>query len=131
MRLKIRRLDPTIPLPSYGTDEAAGFDLAAAADVAVAPAGRSAKRTVPTSTGFVGSQATRPALVRTGLVIEVPAGHFLGIFARSSTPHKRGLLGTVRESGPSGQRWLVGARSAPTPGSASSIPIIPAQTTKS
>ena len=31
-------------------------------------------------------------LVRTGLVIQVPTGHFLGIFARSSTPLKRGLL---------------------------------------
>jgi dUTP pyrophosphatase len=72
MRLKIRRLDSTIPLPSYGTDEAAGFDLAAAADMTVAPG--------------------QIALVRTGLVIEVPTGHFLGIFARSSTPLKRGLL---------------------------------------
>jgi dUTP pyrophosphatase len=32
------------------------------------------------------------ALVPTGLVIEVPAGLFLAIFARSSTPHKRGLM---------------------------------------
>ena len=72
MRLKIRRLDPTIPLPAYGTDEAAGFDLAAAHDVRVAPG--------------------QIALVRTGLVIEVPTGHFLGIFARSSTPLKRGLM---------------------------------------
>ena len=32
------------------------------------------------------------SLVRTGLVIEVPSGHFLGIFARSSTPLKRGLM---------------------------------------
>ena len=72
MRLKIRRLDATVSLPSYGTDEAAAFDLAAAADVTVAP-------------GHV-------ALVRTGLVIEVPTGYFLGIFARSSTPLKRGLL---------------------------------------
>src|SRR5262245_41385274 len=31
-------------------------------------------------------------LVPTGLVIEVPEGHFLGIFARSSTPLKRGLM---------------------------------------
>ncbi len=31
-------------------------------------------------------------LVRTGLVIQVPTGHFLGIFARSSTPLKRGLV---------------------------------------
>ncbi len=28
----------------------------------------------------------------TGLVIAVPAGHVLGIFARSSTPLKRGLM---------------------------------------
>jgi dUTP pyrophosphatase len=72
MRLKIKRLDPTVPLPSYGTDEAAGFDLAAAHDITIAP------RTI--------------ALVRTGLVIEVPSGHFLAILARSSTPLKRGLM---------------------------------------
>jgi dUTP pyrophosphatase len=72
MRLKIRRLDPTVALPSYGTNESAGFDLAAAHDLVI-PAGE-------------------VALVRTGLVIEVPAGHFLGIFARSSTPLKRGLM---------------------------------------
>jgi deoxyuridine 5'-triphosphate nucleotidohydrolase len=72
MRLKIRRLNATVPLPTYGTGEAAGFDLAAAHDVTVAPG--------------------QIALVRTGLVIEVPPGHFLGIFARSSTPLKRGLM---------------------------------------
>ena len=72
MRLKITRLDSTVALPSYGTDEAAGFDLAAAHDVII--------------------PARQVALVRTGLVIEVPSGHFLGIFARSSTPLKRGLL---------------------------------------
>jgi dUTP pyrophosphatase len=72
MRLKIRRLDSTVSLPAYGTNESAGFDLASAHDVAVAPG--------------------QIALVRTGLVIEVPSGYFLGIFARSSTPLKRGLL---------------------------------------
>ena len=72
MRLKIRRLDPTIALPTYGTDEAAGFDLAAAHDVRVPPG--------------------QIVLVGTGLVIQVPTGHFLGIFARSSTPLKRGLI---------------------------------------
>jgi dUTP pyrophosphatase len=72
MRLKIKRLDPTVPLPSYGTDESAGFDLAAAHDLTIPP------RTI--------------ALVRTGLVIETPTGHFLAIFARSSTPLKRGLM---------------------------------------
>jgi dUTP pyrophosphatase len=72
MRLKIRRLDPTVALPGYGTNESAGFDLAAAHDLVI-PAGE-------------------VALIRTGLVIEVPPGHFLGIFARSSTPLKRGLI---------------------------------------
>jgi dUTP pyrophosphatase len=72
MRLKIRRLDSTVSLPAYGTNESAGFDLAAAHEVTVAP--------------------RQIALVRTGLVIEVPPGYFLGIFARSSTPLKRGLL---------------------------------------
>ena len=47
------------------------LDLAAAHDVVV-PAGR-------------------VVLVRTGLIIEVPTGHCLAIFARSSTPLKRGL----------------------------------------
>jgi dUTP pyrophosphatase len=72
MRLKIRRLDSTVALPAYGTDESAGFDLAAAHDVAIPP--------------------RQIVLVRTGLVIEVPSGHFLAIFARSSTPLKRGLM---------------------------------------
>lgn len=59
-------------LPPYSTKDSAGFDLAAAHDVVVAP-----------------RQIT---LIRTGLVIEVPTGYFLAIFARSSTPLKRGLI---------------------------------------
>ena len=35
--------------------------------------------------------AGRITLVRTGLIIEVPSGYCLAIFARSSTPLKRGL----------------------------------------
>jgi dUTP pyrophosphatase len=56
----------------YATAESAGFDLSASAEVTVAP--------------------RQIALIPTGLVIEVPPGYFLGIFARSSTPLKRGLL---------------------------------------
>jgi dUTP pyrophosphatase len=72
VHVRIHRLVPHVPLPSYQTAGSAGFDLAASADLTVHP-------------GAV-------ALVPTGLVIEVPAGHFLGIFARSSTPLKRGLI---------------------------------------
>src|SRR5215510_8095931 len=70
--VRIFRIDPSIPLPSYETEGAAGFDLAASVDMTIQP-------------GEV-------TLVPTGLVIEVPHGHFLGVFARSSTPLKRGLM---------------------------------------
>jgi dUTP pyrophosphatase len=72
MRLKIKRLDPAIGLPALATAGSAGFDLAAASDLEIPP------------------RAIR--LVGTGLVIGVPEGHFLGIFARSSTPLKKGLM---------------------------------------
>ena len=72
MRLRIKRLSPAIGLPEPATGGAAGFDLAAAADIEIPPRGI--------------------RLVGTGLVIAVPDGHFLGIFARSSTPLKRGLM---------------------------------------
>jgi len=72
MRLQIKRLQPGIGLPEPATGRAAGFDLAAATDMEIPP--RSIR------------------LVGTGLVIAVPDGYFLGIFARSSTPLKRGLM---------------------------------------
>ena len=72
MLVPIHRLDPTLPLPKYETAGSAGFDLASSADLTIAP--------------------NQIALVPTGLVIKLPAGHFLGIFARSSTPLKRGLM---------------------------------------
>jgi dUTP pyrophosphatase len=72
MRLTIKRLHPGVGLPEPATAGAAGFDLAAAVDMEIPP--RSIR------------------LVGTGLVIGVPDGHFLGIFARSSTPLKRGLM---------------------------------------
>ena len=72
MRLKIKRLQSAVGLPEPATAHAAGFDLAAATDMEVPP--RSIR------------------LVGTGLVIAVPEGYFLGIFARSSTPLKRGLM---------------------------------------
>ena len=72
MRLKIKRLDPAVGFPEAATARAAGFDLAAAVDIEIPP--RSIR------------------LVGTGLVIGVPDGYFLGIFARSSTPLRRGLM---------------------------------------
>ena len=72
MRLKIKRLDHAVGLPAPATGKAAGFDLASAVDIEVPAHGI--------------------RLIGTGLVIGVPDGYFLGIFARSSLPLKRGLI---------------------------------------
>ena len=72
MLVRIHRLSPAVSLPRYESAQAAAFDLAASQDTTIQP-------------GEV-------ALVPTGLVIDVPPGMFLGIFARSSTPLKRGLM---------------------------------------
>lgn len=68
----VTRIHPDASVPEYQTAGAAAFDLASVADVTVEPG--------------------RVALVPTGLVIRVPRRMFLGIFARSSTPLKRGLM---------------------------------------
>ncbi|MEO7189679.1 MAG: dUTP diphosphatase [Vicinamibacterales bacterium] len=70
--VKITRLSSAVELPAYQTEQAAGFDLASSVAMTV--------------------EAGVVALVPTGLVIQMPAGHFLGVFARSSTPLKRGLM---------------------------------------
>jgi dUTP pyrophosphatase len=72
LTVRITRIHPAAVLPEYQTKDAAGFDLAAVVDVTVEPG--------------------RVALIPTGLVIRVPLRMFLGIFARSSTPLKRGLM---------------------------------------
>jgi dUTP pyrophosphatase len=61
-----------VALPQYATSGSAAFDLAASDDQIIG--------------------AGEVTLVPTGLVIEVPPGMFLGVFARSSTPLKRGLM---------------------------------------
>ena len=72
LKIRIRRLHDSVALPRYESDGAAAFDLAASEDIEIPP-------------GEV-------RLVPTGLVVEVPAGMFLAILARSSTPLKRGLM---------------------------------------
>lgn len=72
MRIRITRLDASIPLPSYHSTDAAAFDLSAREPVVV-PAG--AVRLVPT-----------------GLVIDVPIDHALLVLARSSLPLKKRLM---------------------------------------
>ena len=63
VRLEIVRLDPSLPLPAYAREGDAGLDLAAAADVTLAPGERQ--------------------LVPTGLCIAVPEGYAGLILPRS------------------------------------------------
>ena len=69
--VRIRRIDPSLPLPQYESAGAVGFDLLARVAVDVAP----------------GEIVRIPANV----VIEVPPGYGLVIASRSSTPKRHGL----------------------------------------
>jgi dUTP pyrophosphatase len=86
MPIRVRRLPHAegLPLPSYATAGAAGMDLLAAvtAPVTIAPGGR--------------------ALIPTGLVVALPAGHELQIRPRSGLALRHGILlpnapGTIDE----------------------------------
>jgi dUTP pyrophosphatase len=67
----IKRLDPSVPLPSYSHPGDAGADLAVAEDVELGPGER--------------------ALVRTGLAIALPAGYAAFVHPRSGLAAKHGV----------------------------------------
>ena len=71
LRVRIRRLDPDLPLPGYATPGAAGFDLLCREDTTLAP-------------GEI-------ALLPTGVAIATPPGYMLLVTARSSTPRRKRL----------------------------------------
>lgn len=71
MKVKIQKLDQTVELPKYQTEESAAFDIAVNEDMVLQP--------------------KEIKLVKTGLIIEAPHGHFLAIMARSSAPRKKGI----------------------------------------
>ncbi len=71
MQAKIKKLLPDIETPKYHTSESAGFDIAAGEDAIIKP-------------GEI-------VMIRTGLIIQSPPGHFLLIASRSSLSVKKGL----------------------------------------
>lgn len=83
--LSIQRLDPEVPLPSYGYAGDAAFDLYAAEAVVLAPGDR--------------------AQVRTGLALEIPEGYAGLIWDKSGLSHRHGLktLGGVVDAGYRGE----------------------------
>lgn len=71
VRLEVRRLDPTVPLPAFAHEGDAGLDLAANVDVEVAPGAR--------------------AMVPTGLAVAIPAGFAGLVLPRSGLASRHGL----------------------------------------
>ena len=72
MKIKIKRIDKTLPLPKYQTDGAVGFDLFCRQKTHIGP------QTI--------------GLIPANVIIETPPGYMLVIALRSSTPRKKGLL---------------------------------------
>jgi dUTP pyrophosphatase len=71
VRLRVKRLDPSVPLPRYARAGDAGLDLHAAARVVIAP----------------GARATVP----TGLAIELPPGFAGFVLPRSGLALRHGV----------------------------------------
>jgi len=72
MKVKIKRIDKSIPLPVYETQGAVGFDISAREDFVVKP-------------GEI-------VLVPSNIIVEVPKGYMLIVASRSSTPRKKGVM---------------------------------------
>lgn len=71
MKIRIKRIDRSLPLPAYKTKGAVAFDLASREAVAIPPRG--------------------VAYAPLNVCIETPEGHMLLLAARSSL-HKKGLM---------------------------------------
>lgn len=71
LQVKIKQIDPDLPLPGPQTGGAAGFDLITREDTTIQP-------------GEFG-------LIPANVIVEVPEGYALIVAARSSTPRRTGL----------------------------------------
>jgi len=72
MKIEIKLVDSSLPLPSYQTDGAVAIDLYSRIDMEIAPK----------SLGFV----------PLNIIVKVPKDHALLVVPRSSTPKKKSLL---------------------------------------
>lgn len=71
MKVRIQRIDKTLPLPIYETDGSVGFDILARETTRIEPG--------------------KIELIPSNVIIEVPKGYMLMVASRSSTPQKKGL----------------------------------------
>lgn len=72
MKVKIKRIDKSLPLPEYQTKGAVAFDLYSRLDMIISP--KTLER------------------LPTNIIVETPKGYMLEIKDRSSTLKKKGLL---------------------------------------
>jgi len=72
MKIKIKRIDKSLPLPVYETAGSVGFDILAREDLVIEP--------------------KNIALIPANIIVEVPTGYMLIVASRSSTPKKKGLM---------------------------------------
>ena len=71
MKVRIKRIDKSLPLPVYETSGSVGFDLLARQDIEIKP--------------------DAIELIPANAIVEVPKGYSLIVASRSSTPRKHGL----------------------------------------
>ncbi|RKU32863.1 dUTP diphosphatase [Candidatus Poribacteria bacterium] len=72
MKVNIKRIDKTLPLPKYETVGSVGFDLICRESAQIAP--------------------QSIVLIPANVIVETPPGYMLMICLRSSTPRKLGLM---------------------------------------
>src|SRR3989344_436838 len=72
MKVKIKLIDPTLPLPTYQTAGSVAFDLYARQTTIVKP--------------------WIPTIIPANIILQVPPGYFLMLASRSSTPIKKHLM---------------------------------------
>lgn len=68
----IKRIDRSLPLPTYATAGSVGFDLLCREDVEILPG--------------------QIALIPGNVIVQIPTGYFLQLALRSSTPRRKSLL---------------------------------------
>jgi dUTP diphosphatase len=72
LQVTIKRIDTSLPLPTYATAGSVGFDLICREDIEVAP--------------------RKLARIPGNVIMQTPPGYMLLLTMRSSTPRRKGLL---------------------------------------
>ncbi len=72
MKVKIKRIDKSLPLPTYQTAGSVGFDIYSREDMEIKP--------------------REIVLIPGNIIVETPKGYMLLVALRSSTPRKKGLI---------------------------------------